>query len=683
VNSLGVESVRSILKDIGLSEKEAEIYIFLAKHTALRSGEIAKLTKIDKAEVYRVLINLQTKGLVQKTLEAPTRFISTPFERAIDSFIKYKRDEATLVEKTKNELINDWNNITKAPRQTIVEKFVVIEGWRKIYPRISQMIKETKREFSSLSTVNGYLRAEQFGIFDEVLAHPLKEKVKFQFIGEVLRQNMSAMQKLLDKIPENLSNIRARNPDFNFKVMPRMVIRDAEEILLFINSSEQDPLEKNNDVALWTDCRTIVQSFVTMFEDLWRNSTDLAKITQEGNNFPIGIQLLNDKKLDMKKYSESLIAANNEILIVTSPDGLNDCLNLSPIFRESFQKGVSLRIMAPLINDNFEIAKKLSKWCQIRHIPLNYEEISVIDGKYLFQFKGFNDEEKSGFSNDLAYVSKKRNALFEIWKNATPLTHKTLESIIEPCGYRPTDLINRKRKVEKIQFIEGNEKTTEKEIVEKILNAKRCPVKNIAKDLNIMYATAASAIVHPPEIFNLPDLMFEVQHINKFSSFGQGDALVVFLWLKTPNGYTFVPAGGIGDNPKGVTLRKAQFSGFPAEENFRLVKKDELQVHVIGNTLFVGWTIPIPLLPPRYVLPPATLLIEGYGNVKTKEYTSVTLSGFRNKTEMNGFNAFVTFMHPASKYAGPGTDGFFVRDLILTMTPPQNSKNSSTKKLNS
>ena len=666
--------MRNILKDIGLSEKEAEIYIFLAKHTALRSGEIAKLTKIDKAEVYRVLTNLQTKGLVEKTLEAPTRFTSTPFERAIDSFIKYKRNEATLVEKTKSELIKDWNNITKAPRQQLVEKFVVIEGWRKIYPRISQMIKETKKEFSSLSTINGYLRAEQLGIFDEVLAYPLKENVKFQFISEVSRQNIDTMQKLLDKIPKNLSNIRVRNPDFGFKVSPRMVIRDHEEILLFIDPSEQEPLAKNDNIALWTDCKTIVQSFVAMFEELWRNSTDLANITQGGTNLPNEMQLFNDKEIDVKKYLEALQAANDEILIVTSPNGLNDCLNILPALRESSQRGVSIRIMAPLINDNFETAKKLSKCCQIRHIPLSYAEVSVIDGKSLFQFTGFNNEEKSGFSNDLAYVSKKRNALFEIWKRATPLSDSTLESIIEPCGYRPTDLINRKRNVEKIQIIEGNEKITEEEIVEKIFNAKRRPVKNASKDLNIMYANGGSAIVHPPEIFNLPDLMFEVQHINKLSGFGQGDALVVFLWLKTPNGYTFVPAGGIGDNPKGASFRKAQYSGFPAEENFSLVKKEVLQVHVHGNTLFVGWTIPIPLLPPRYVLPPATLLIEGYGNVKTKQYTSVTLSGFKNKTEINGFDAFVTFMHPASKYSGPGTDGFFIRDLILTMTPPQNRK---------
>jgi sugar-specific transcriptional regulator TrmB len=84
---LSEETIKQVLKDLGLTDKEGEMYVFLAKHEALRSGEITKLIKMDKAEVYRVLTNLQTKGLVEKTIESPTRFTSTPFERAIDSFI--------------------------------------------------------------------------------------------------------------------------------------------------------------------------------------------------------------------------------------------------------------------------------------------------------------------------------------------------------------------------------------------------------------------------------------------------------------------------------------------------------------------------------------------------------------------------------------------------------------------
>ncbi|MBM4400418.1 MAG: hypothetical protein FJ045_00540 [Crenarchaeota archaeon] len=93
-----------------------------------------------------------------------------------------------------------------------------------------------------------------------------------------------------------------------------------------------------------------------------------------------------------------------------------------------------------------------------------------------------------------------------------------------------------------------------------------------------------------------------------------------------------------------------------------------MQVH--GNTLFAGWTVPIPLYPPQYVLPPASLLFEGYSKLKTVVTKIEMPSGAKVIDEGNGFDAFVTFFHPASKYAGPGTDGIFVRDMVMTVYPP-------------
>ena len=667
------EPVRKILKDFGLSEKEAHIYIFLAKHAALRSGEIAKLTQIDKAEVYRVLTNLQTKGLVEKTLEAPTRFTSAPFERAIDSFIKYKRDEANLVEKTKKELIKDWNQITKTKQMLSIEKFIVIEGRRKLYPRISEMIKHTKTQLSSVSTLKGLFRAEQFGVFEEILNHDSKEKINFRFLTEASDENLAKMKKLLEKIPDNLTNIKARNPNFDIKLSPQMVIRDKDEILLFINPPAEENLEEKDDVGLWTNCRTIVQSFAAMFEDLWMNSTDLKENTENNAKLPIEIESIADIEVANKKYYNALQAANKEIIILTSSQGLIECSKNVSVLKECNQRDVQIQILAPIIKDNYEAAETLQPFSQIRHSPTNHSEAIVIDGKEFFQFKGSpqNDCKSVFYSDNPVYVDKIRTNFNNTWKISVPLSDKTLESILGPYSARPSDFLMRRKKIDNIQIILDNEKITEKEIVEKMLNAKRIPVNDILKDLHIMYSSGASAIVHPPESFNLPDLMFEIQHIDKNSGLGQADAITVFLWLDTPNGKMFVPVGGLGDNPKGVAFRRAHYAGFPAETNHKLVKKNELEIRIHGNTLFAGWTVPIPLLPPKYILPPACITIEGYGSVKTNAYTVILPSGFRNRLESNGFDAFVTFVHPESKYSGPGTDGFFIRDLVYTMIPPK------------
>ena len=63
------------------------------------------------------------------------------------------------------------------------------------------------------------------------------------------------------------------------------------------------------------------------------------------------------------------------------------------------------------------------------------------------------------------------------------------------------------------------------------------------------------------------------------------------------------------------------------------------------------------------------MLIEGYGDVKTEAFSIVQVSGGKFTARQNSFDAFVTFMHPSSKYSGPGIDGYLVRDYIMDVSP--------------
>ena len=108
-------TIEKTLNNIGLSEKETEIYIFLGKRGPIKGSQISKYLKINKGQVYQILKALQKKGVVESTLEYPTRYTAVPFEHVIDSFIESKREEVGQIEKTKNGLISDkdWNRISK------------------------------------------------------------------------------------------------------------------------------------------------------------------------------------------------------------------------------------------------------------------------------------------------------------------------------------------------------------------------------------------------------------------------------------------------------------------------------------------------------------------------------------------------------------------------------------------
>ena len=125
----------------GLTEKEAEVYIFLAKHGASKTRKIARLMKKDKAQIFRILKRLQTKGVVESTLEFPARYNVVPFEKVLDSVVKAKQEEVAFIENAKKDLIEYLRKNRQA--ESAIEKFVVIKGNKKIHSKIAKIIHVT------------------------------------------------------------------------------------------------------------------------------------------------------------------------------------------------------------------------------------------------------------------------------------------------------------------------------------------------------------------------------------------------------------------------------------------------------------------------------------------------------------------------------------------------------------
>jgi len=257
-----------------LTEKESEIYVFLAKHGSLTGGQISKQTKIHRALIYRILKNLQKKGVVESTLKSPTQFSSIPFERVLDQQIKMKQQEVVSLEKAKNGLLSDWETIGSTKIEPGIGKFMVIEGNRKIYSKITQMIKETKNQLLSISTVADLVRAEQFGVFDALYTHPFKSRIKFRFLTELSSQHLKAMKLLKAKMKEGF-DLNGINPGSSFAQLPRMVITDNREILFFISPKSDIFSTGKDEVCIFSNNASLVQALTGIFKDLWRNSVGI------------------------------------------------------------------------------------------------------------------------------------------------------------------------------------------------------------------------------------------------------------------------------------------------------------------------------------------------------------------------------------------------------------------------
>jgi sugar-specific transcriptional regulator TrmB len=675
---MGEKTIKKVLMNSGLTEKEAEVYIFLAQHDVRKGADIARLLRKDRAQVFRILRRLQTKGFVEATLEFPKRFTVVPFENIIDSIVNAKQKEVDYIKEAKEDLLDFMSKKRKAE---VLEKFLVVKGNRRIYQKISQIIKDTKQQLSVVATFKDLMRSYRFGIFDNALDHPLRSHVQFRFLTEFSKRNSRALKAVTAKIPKTDFNFKVKNPDLGFSVFPRMITRDNEELLFFTSRTDKD---EKADICLWTNCKSIVQTFTAVFDDLWRNSTELQeKIAERETGKSISIQ---DPENSEKKYWKTLREAKNEIVVMTSAKNLINFWEWKPPLEKWKKKAVSIKIMAPITKENFEIAEQLSNSSEVRHIAESRIGTTVVDGKHVFQFKtpltfqeapDFDMAFKPEFySNNLEYVSRVKCVLNSLWRKARAPSPIMLKSIVQPppegIGIDESYISGSERPnnpYTKIAFpIERKPGTiTERQVLDKMLNAKKNAAKNCLKDEVVFYGKFAEAVIHPPEQPNLPEMIIQVCFLNEKSYFGEEKWLSVLLQLDTPKGKAFVPVASVQDRAVDLDYRERLVSKSPAIRKIQILDKGQFQVQTNGNILFAGWTKPIPLLG-KYTLPPSCLLFEGYGKTKSGVIKIFTGTSFEQTWEYNGLEAFVTFFHPSSKYSGPGTDGRLGREIIITQS---------------
>ena len=675
------EKVLKTLESVGLNQSDAQVYIFLGKRGAQKAKDIATALKMPKNLLYLALKNLQAKGVVNATLEKPARFSAEPFERVLDIFVGAKLEEAKKIETNKAEILSDWKSIAVGISSDKSPKFTVLEGRNCIYSRLKRMAEETKREMLIISTVPGIIRAEKSGLLDL-----FKPKIKIKFLTELSEQDVTPIQHILGE--KRRADYEGRVPELGLRLFTRIMIRDGEEATFFLTNDEKS-YNQDEDICLWTNCQPLVDSFSAVFENLWTTSISIEqKILQlQNGEDPLRTRLISDSQTAQDNYDEAINLAQKEIVLITSPSRF-DYEEKRKILEKKAIDGVSIKIMVPITGKNFYAAGRLSEFCEIRHIPPSYTDTTLIDGEYLFQFKSPFPEQNNvvknyfqntSYVNDVKYIEKTATMIHNIWEKAyAPLFFKPEKTI--STSDKPGTVIEIEEKRNKaygrvFNFIERPNipiEISEKEILNRIMNSKRRSARNCQKNGITFYGSIAQGFIHPPDYFELPDMMFQVFHNKAQSTFGVAIVLVIYVKTITNQGFTYGPAVSVHTNQWSAKFYRTINVGTIVEKNTLLFKKGEVEVREQGNTLFLGWTKPIQL-PGKGAIPPSSLLFEGYGEIRTNAAKLAVSNGWQVLCEANSLEAFMTFYHPSSKYSGPGTDGIFFRDSITTWVPPSKS----------
>jgi len=169
LRTLSEKGVLDVLQEFGLSRREAEAYIFLSKKGAQDVHSVSANLKMDRVQTYRTLKSLQEKGVVEATIESPTRFTSIPFEMLVQSLIKTRKSKLSNLETQKDNLIAYWKSLSMRPPEFPLAKFRVITEQRAIYEEIAKMVNESRQEILQLTTSSGVIQEDVVGTLDQIV----------------------------------------------------------------------------------------------------------------------------------------------------------------------------------------------------------------------------------------------------------------------------------------------------------------------------------------------------------------------------------------------------------------------------------------------------------------------------------------------------------------------------------
>jgi sugar-specific transcriptional regulator TrmB len=236
------------LKELGLTDGEAKVYVALTELGSSTVGPIVSKSKVAYSNVYEILNRLIEKGLISFIIKEKTKYFQASSPENIKEYLNRKQEEIEDNKKKLKSLISNLERLKEMPPQQEAEVFLGIKGLRLAYEKmLAGMKKNDKHLF--------------FYVHDEEYAD---DADNFYF-------SISDLMKKLDI--RGVCNEYGRESEFNKKAtyMKVRYVRfpipgnwEANRDMLLIVSWRK-PI-----IGILIKSKSIVDDFKEYFESVWK-----------------------------------------------------------------------------------------------------------------------------------------------------------------------------------------------------------------------------------------------------------------------------------------------------------------------------------------------------------------------------------------------------------------------------
>jgi len=140
--------IKSILKEIGLTEYEARIYLALLELGKATSGEILNKAELRTGKIYEILNSLKNKGLVSEIIESGVKKFSPADPNRVHNYLEEKKQQIIKQEEDFEKILPDLLSKINSKKQKIkVEIFYGLKGMKTAFLKELDYYKKTETAY--------------------------------------------------------------------------------------------------------------------------------------------------------------------------------------------------------------------------------------------------------------------------------------------------------------------------------------------------------------------------------------------------------------------------------------------------------------------------------------------------------------------------------------------------------
>jgi len=367
------------------------------------------------------------------------------------------------------------------------------------------MVEEAEKGILVLTSGPGLIQEDLAGVFDAVENSAQKRNVQLRILTEISPENLKIVERMDKTFSAGKADIECHHMALGGKPFPSFLIKDDEEAILYAMSGDVSSLLTLEDEGLWINDRMFISVLKGFFRQMWQTSVDAPQRIEElKTGIPTGeTTVIRDPEEAREKVFKVLNSAEESVFAITSSQGINNIAE-NDIFAKYCVKGVKCRLMAPLDLDNLEAAKKLARCYEVKHVPINFLTMMLVDDKNLFMFKSppLSDWTSDAlfymgdtfYTNDTRSVERVAEMLNDAWKRGMDITQITSQPGMKlpRVEVSSTDSVSKlvdamlQHNVSSVLITDNGVPLgviSDKEILREIVEKQKDPAKTAAQDL--------------------------------------------------------------------------------------------------------------------------------------------------------------------------------------------------------